>query len=114
MKVAAVYSGSYHSFVQNGKGELFAFGFNMKGQLGIGGFDDRKKPVLVSSLLPEGTKNQRASFLADTISDLKKKQLRRSKEDLPELANITNLPGFSPINSKTEDDEKPIFLLGAE
>ena len=68
MKIAAVYTGSYHSFVQNIKGEVYAFGFNLKGQLGIGTFDDRKKPVLVHSLLPGGQKNPKASFFADTLS----------------------------------------------
>ena len=62
-------------------------------------------------LLPGGTKNPKASFFADTLSECKRRQ-RRSKEDLPELANITNLQGMSPITSKLEDEEKPVFLLG--
>lgn len=33
---------------------------------------------------------------------------------MPELANITNLPGFSPLASKGEDDDKPIFLLAGD
>ena len=102
MKIVAVYAGSYHSFVQNIKGEVYAFGFNLKGQLGLGGNDDRKKPVLVHSLLPGGQKNPKASFFADTLSECRKKQMRRSKEDMPELANITNLMGFSPLVSRGE------------
>lgn len=35
MKIVAIYAGSYHSFVQNAKGELYSFGFNLKGQLGL-------------------------------------------------------------------------------
>lgn len=38
MKIAKIVSGSYHSFVQNSKGEVYGFGLNMKGQLGIGTF----------------------------------------------------------------------------
>ncbi len=36
MKIAKIVSGSYHSFVQNSKGEVYGFGLNIKGQLGIG------------------------------------------------------------------------------
>jgi alpha-tubulin suppressor-like RCC1 family protein len=36
MKIVAVYAGAYHSFAQNAKGEVYAFGFNLKGQLGLG------------------------------------------------------------------------------
>lgn len=114
MKIVAVYAGAYHSFVQNSKGELYAFGFNLKGQLGLGGTDDRKKPVLVHSLLPGGQKNPKASFFADTLSECKRKQLRRSKEDIPELANITNLPNLSPLASRGEEEDKPMFLLAGD
>ena len=38
MKVMAVYCGAYHSFIQNAKGQLYAFGFNLKGQLGLGSY----------------------------------------------------------------------------
>lgn len=36
MKIVNIVCGSYHSFVQNSKGEIYGFGLNMKGQLGIG------------------------------------------------------------------------------
>ena len=62
MKIIAVYTGAYHSFVQNSKGEIFSFGLNIKGQLGIGNFDSKKNPTLVYSLLPNGQKNPRSSF----------------------------------------------------
>jgi alpha-tubulin suppressor-like RCC1 family protein len=78
MKVMSVFCGAYHSFIQNAKGELYSFGFNLKGQLGLGTFDDKKKPVLVHSLLPGGTKNPKASFFADSLSECRRKQ-RRSK-----------------------------------
>lgn len=38
MKITAVYCGGYHSFVQNQKGQIFAFGLNLKGQLGVGNY----------------------------------------------------------------------------
>ena len=63
MKIVAVYCGAYHSFVQNAKGQLYAFGLNLKGQLGIGSFQNKKKPVLVHSLLPGGLKNPRSNFV---------------------------------------------------
>ena len=86
----------------------------MKGQLGIGNFEDRKKPIIVHSLLPNGLKNKKSSFFADTFSESKKKQPRRHRDDMPELANITNLPGFSPLASRGEDDDKPFFLLAGD
>ena len=86
----------------------------MKGQLGIGTFEDKKKPILVHSLLPNGPKNKKSSFFVDTHSESKKKPQRRHKEDMPELANITNLPGFSPLASRGEDDDKPFFLLAGD
>ena len=80
MKIVSVYAGAYHSFVQNAKGEIYAFGLNLKGQLGLGGHEDRKKPVLVHALLPGGQKNPKASFFADTLSECKRKQTKRSRE----------------------------------
>lgn len=82
MKIVAIYAGAYHSFVQNAKGELYAFGFNLKGQLGLGSCEDKKKPVLIHTLLPGGTKNPKASFFADTLES-KRKQQRRSKDEMP-------------------------------
>lgn len=38
MKIVAIYAGAYHSFVQNIKGELYTFGLNLKGQLGLGSY----------------------------------------------------------------------------
>jgi alpha-tubulin suppressor-like RCC1 family protein len=66
MKIMAVYCGAYHSFIQNSKGELYAFGLNLKGQLGLGTFGNKKKPSLVYSLLPGGVKNPKANFFIET------------------------------------------------
>jgi mitogen-activated protein kinase kinase kinase 9 len=63
MKIVGVYCGGYHSFVQNENGEIFGFGLNLKGQLGIGNYENKKKKTLVYSLLPNGNKNPRSSFL---------------------------------------------------
>jgi alpha-tubulin suppressor-like RCC1 family protein len=38
MKIVQIATGAYHSFAMNSKGEIYAFGLNMKGQLGIGSF----------------------------------------------------------------------------
>ena len=77
MKIVNVVAGAYHSFVQNSKGEIYGFGLNMKGQLGIGSFDNRRKPSLIYSLLPNGLKNQKSSFFIET-SEYKKK-LKKAK-----------------------------------
>ena len=39
--------GSYHTFILKKSGELFAFGRNRNGQLGLGNNDDRNVPTLV-------------------------------------------------------------------
>ena len=79
MKIGALYAGSYHSFVQNSKGEIFGFGLNLKGQLGTGNFEDRRKPTLVYSLLPNGHKNPRSSFFMET-SEYRRKN-RKSRDE---------------------------------
>lgn len=33
---------------------------------------------------------------------------------MPELSNITNLPGFSPLASRIEDEDRPAFLLAGD
>lgn len=66
MKIVKIVCGSYHSFVQNSKGEVYAFGLNIKGQLGIGSYENRKKPSLIFSLLPNGNKNPKSNFFIET------------------------------------------------
>lgn len=43
------------------KNEVYATGMNIKGQLGLGNFDDIHKLKLVPSLLPHGEKNPKAA-----------------------------------------------------
>lgn len=62
MKIVQIATGAYHSFVMNSKGEIYGFGLNIKGQLGIGSFENRKKPSLIYSLLPGGSKNPKSNF----------------------------------------------------
>ena len=37
-KIVGVFCGSYHSFVITSKNDVYAFGLNIKGQLGIGSY----------------------------------------------------------------------------
>ena len=89
MKIIPVYSGAYHSFGQNSKGLIFSFGLNLKGQLGTGNFDLKRKPTLVYSLLPNGNKNPRSSFFLET-SEYRRKT-KKNRDENSEMANITNL-----------------------
>ncbi|KAG1657956.1 hypothetical protein FOA52_004727 [Chlamydomonas sp. UWO 241] len=50
MSVAAVACGDTHTLVTTRSGELYAFGRNQNGQLGVGDRDDRLSPVLVADL----------------------------------------------------------------
>lgn len=42
------------------KGEVYSWGLNLKGQLGLGCFDNALQPTLVYGLLPFGTSNSKA------------------------------------------------------
>ena len=44
--------GSEHSYALSKDGEVYAWGLNFKGQLGLGDFENRYEPTLVESLLP--------------------------------------------------------------
>lgn len=82
MKIVAVYCGAYHSFAQNHKGELLAFGLNMKGQLGVGSYSNVKKPTMVFSLLPGGSKNPKASFFIDAFEYKKRRKHMKSSSEM--------------------------------
>lgn len=90
MKVTAVFCGPYHTIVQNSKGELYAFGLNLKGQLGIGSYDDERKPMLIYSLLPGGTKNPKAHIYLET-SEYQKKLRSDRKDPLADVTSLDNL-----------------------
>ena len=44
--------GSEHSFAISTDGDLYSWGLNFKGQLGLGDFENRYEPQLVESLSP--------------------------------------------------------------
>ena len=109
MKVMGVFAGAYHSFVQNSKGEIYAFGLNMRGQLGINNYENRKKPILVYSLLPGGYKNPRSNFFIETAEYRRKS--KKSRDENAEFNNITNI--FEKYDLQ-EEEKSPTFLLGSE
>lgn len=39
-KIVGVYCGAYHSFVITSKNDVYAFGLNIKGQLGVGSYEN--------------------------------------------------------------------------
>lgn len=60
-KISQVACGAEHTFLLTTKNEVYCCGLNIKGQLGLGTFDNCPKPKLVTSLLPHGEKNAKAS-----------------------------------------------------
>ncbi|KAL4441987.1 hypothetical protein ABPG74_003738 [Tetrahymena malaccensis] len=60
VKISMVSCGSDHTFALTTQGEVYAWGLNLKGQLGLGNFENQFSPVLVYSLLPLGQNNKRA------------------------------------------------------
>lgn len=108
MKVTAVYCGSYHSFVQNSKGELYAFGLNLKGQLGVGSYEDERKPMLVYSLLPGGSKNPKAHIYIET-NEYQRKLRSDRKEPLADITSLDTL-----IQQLQQKSTELVFHLAAE
>ena len=49
MQFDQVTCGSEHSFALTTGGELYSWGLNFKGQLGVGDFENRAEPVHVDS-----------------------------------------------------------------
>ena len=64
-------------------GELYSWGLNFKGQLGVGDFENRTQPVLVDSFTTGGAMNSLASYSGIHSSQQTKKylvqMLKRSK-----------------------------------
>ena len=46
--------GSEHSMALSSDGELYSWGLNFKGQLGVGDFENRPQPLLVDSFTTGG------------------------------------------------------------
>lgn len=44
--------GAEHSFALSTTGELYSWGLNFKGQLGLGDFENRCRPTLAKNLSP--------------------------------------------------------------
>jgi hypothetical protein len=63
---------------------------NLKGQLGIGSYEDEKKPILVYSLLPDGSKNPKAHAYIET-NEYQKKIKSDRKEPLADISSLENL-----------------------
>ena len=52
--ISNISAGNFHSLFQNNRGEIFAFGFNVVGQCGLGHFDS---PQITPSLIPNAPSN---------------------------------------------------------
>lgn len=47
-------TGSDHCFALTQEGELYSWGLNFKGQLGLGDYENRYEPYLIENLVPGG------------------------------------------------------------
>ncbi|KRX09626.1 Regulator of chromosome condensation 1/beta-lactamase-inhibitor protein II [Pseudocohnilembus persalinus] len=61
-KISQIVCGTNHTFALTTKGEVYSWGLNLKGQLGLGHFDNVSSPQLVHSLLPFGTSENTINF----------------------------------------------------
>jgi alpha-tubulin suppressor-like RCC1 family protein len=55
VKVARVFAGEYHTIALLTTGELFSWGLNSGGQLGLGDTASKSSPTLIQSFPPQGT-----------------------------------------------------------
>ena len=70
--------GSEHSMALSSDGELYSWGLNFKGQLGVGDFENRPQPLLVDSFTTGGNvamMNSLAGSQANNSSQQTKKYL---------------------------------------
>ena len=61
LRIAQIACGSEHTFILTQKGEVYSWGLNIKGQLGLGMYENVSYPTLVYSLLPFGYHNGKAA-----------------------------------------------------
>jgi alpha-tubulin suppressor-like RCC1 family protein len=69
--------GSEHSYALSKDGEVFSWGLNFKGQLGLGDFENRLEPTLVESLLPIDSQSMNSQNKKNLLSVIKRS---KSKE----------------------------------
>ena len=50
--IAQISCGSEHSFAVTDAGDLYSWGINFKGQLGLSDFESRSRPTLVKNMSP--------------------------------------------------------------
>ena len=62
-EVAHVSCGAEHSFCLTTTGELYSWGLNFKGQLGLSDFENRSRPTLVKNISPSFLESGQAEEL---------------------------------------------------
>lgn len=67
--------GSEHSMALTTDGELYSWGLNFKGQLGVGDFENRPQPLLVDSFTTGGNITNAVGSSANNSSQQTKKYL---------------------------------------
>ena len=92
-----VVCGSEHSFALSKDGELFSWGLNFKGQLGLGDFENRYEPTLVEGLLPLDSQIANGQNKKNLISVIK-----RSKSKEAASSSSNNGGGISQRNQAEE------------
>jgi alpha-tubulin suppressor-like RCC1 family protein len=50
-KIIAISAGGEHSLIMNSQGQVFGFGNNTDGRLGLGDTDDKYSPTLIEGLV---------------------------------------------------------------
>jgi mitogen-activated protein kinase kinase kinase 9 len=125
-EIVHVACGSDHTFALTSKGEVYAWGSNFKGQLGLGDFEHRPIPTLVVGLTPYGQTNSKTikrngsnnalhkrNKSSNNLSGSNQKDNLREKSLSVDFNNDPSmLPGDKGEDAKLllQDDEKVIDI----
>ncbi len=67
--IRQIVCGARHTFILKESGELFTFGWNGRGQLGLGDYDDRNIPTLLITLTPKAQVESEFARIPDSTDD---------------------------------------------
>ena len=89
------------NYLNKANNEVYSWGLNLKGQLGVGEYDNRTLPNIVSSLLPRG------SGLTPSSKDILIKRQKSSNDLLNKNDPITDISfkkNGEPFNLLKQDE----------
>ncbi|EGR33833.1 protein kinase, putative, partial [Ichthyophthirius multifiliis] len=99
IKIIQISCGSDHTFAISNKGQVYSWGLNLKGQLGIGSYDNQDSPILIYSLLPYGNQKRNAH---NNFEDILVENLNNQSKDNT-IDQLNKIKQLSSQNLKNSD-----------